>query len=536
MRIPSRIWMGIVVVLAGIAAAPAFAGPTGNEGTDLLLGLSSLEKELFEDARDGRLQQFTLMEAALVASGVPDRGELTRWNQRFVALETRAREEITSAQSDREVARSLFNFVHRVVLKSYDRYRVDLLAVLSGGEYNCVSATILYNALLEDLDIPSSAILVPSHVFTLLPFEEGDIEVETTSPSGFDPVRSEEEYRRLLKRYDLDGAVEGPNEAGDRHLFNESRSARQVIDNITLVSLIYTNLAAARLRDGDQTSAFLYVSRAVKLSGGGNRLGSSLDALVNNLIVERVRARNYPSALGIVGQVKGLEGLSADMHGKLKDWGPRIVVIWSADVLSSKDYERAVGLLLGGIKEYGEHPLLLDHLKAAYVNWGIQELEGGDLRKACSIFLAALERYPGDGVVRQDYLAATQRYAERLAEEGDLDRSLAAAEFALAEAGKLVAATDGWLSDLSFEVGMAHFRRKDYEKAAKAFLPGVGRDPRFLKNYAAASINGAIQKKRARDYDGAVDLLSQAIRAVHPHVSVELQEALDKARMDKARQ
>ncbi len=225
-----------LVVLAVVAAGP---GPLRAQA--LGESITPLEKEMLADADDGRLDDFSLVDAAFIASGVPDRKGLEIYRGKYRQLLGKVKRATRGAVGERERARRAFVAMHEAVLERYGLHAVDMIGVFSRGEYNCVSATILYDALLEELDIESSAVLVPSHTYALVRVDGEEVEVETTSPHGFAPARTEEAYRALLKQYRLDGALEEAKD-GSRvspsALIREVQGERQVVSRLTLVAVI----------------------------------------------------------------------------------------------------------------------------------------------------------------------------------------------------------------------------------------------------------------------------------------------------------
>ncbi|MDZ7617256.1 MAG: hypothetical protein U1E05_09640, partial [Patescibacteria group bacterium] len=79
---PSRAWP--LDLPASLAAALALQ--TGGEAALVEASLTPLEQRLFSDAADGRLDEFTLLAAALVASGADSTEVLARYQERFDAL------------------------------------------------------------------------------------------------------------------------------------------------------------------------------------------------------------------------------------------------------------------------------------------------------------------------------------------------------------------------------------------------------------------------------------------------------------------
>jgi len=483
-----RILLLGVVLVVGVVWVPARAG-----AEELLANATELERQLFADAEDGRLDEFSLVEAAFIASGVPDRRALGDQLKVYAKLAVAVRDAAEEKDSDYDRARAVFHYLHKSVFKRYGLYAVDLPGVFSRGDYNCVSATILYNALLEELDIESAGVLVPSHAYSLVETERGEIEVETTSPSGFDPLRTEEEYRKLLARYRLQGelyAVEGDVLKPRAALINEVAGDKRVAGNLTLVAIIYSNVAAARVRDGDSESALALFLRASALARDNEYFRRARDATLNNLVVGFIESKDYERAILVADKAGDLPGLSSSLRERLRKW-----TIYAFSKLAGQheergDYDRAVQVYDRGLKSFPAHTLLTHNRKATYVSWGLARLKAEDFRTSCSVFLAALKLYPEDRVVKKDYVAAVQKYLRSLKATGKLHHAEKVALFALDSVRPIYGGAENSLvQSLRLEIGLVYFAQENYEAAAAMFEPGAASVQIHLTNYAASVSN-----------------------------------------------
>jgi hypothetical protein len=79
-------------------------------------------------------------------------------------------------------------------------YAIDqsrLMGIFETGEFNCISASLLYAVLVRHFDLEPEGVMLPSHAFIQLNLDDGRrIDVETTSPAGYDQAHDEAFYER----------------------------------------------------------------------------------------------------------------------------------------------------------------------------------------------------------------------------------------------------------------------------------------------------------------------------------------------------
>ena len=76
---PLTIWLGIFQVLSADTEPPV--SQSDNDWSITESQLLELERQLFADAGDGQLDEFSLLDAALIASGEEDSTELGRYEK-----------------------------------------------------------------------------------------------------------------------------------------------------------------------------------------------------------------------------------------------------------------------------------------------------------------------------------------------------------------------------------------------------------------------------------------------------------------------
>ena len=101
-----------------------------------------MEGRLFADAADGRLDEFSPLDAALVASGVEDADSLRHYRAEGGRAGRRIAASGKLAGTPRQRVEAVFEFLHRRMLcGGYELAYTDLRRVLDDGRFNCVSAT-----------------------------------------------------------------------------------------------------------------------------------------------------------------------------------------------------------------------------------------------------------------------------------------------------------------------------------------------------------------------------------------------------------
>jgi hypothetical protein len=156
--------------------------------------------------------------------------------------------------SGRERAEYILSFIHKKFLKSYSLYQTRIDTLLAGGRYNCVSSAVLYLIFATSAGVDISGVMTKDHAFAAVHLGGEDIDVETTSPYGFDPG-SRREF------HDGFGKI-----TGFAYVPARNYRDRMTISPIELVSLILSNRISELERGGRFAEAVpLAVDRAALL-------------------------------------------------------------------------------------------------------------------------------------------------------------------------------------------------------------------------------------------------------------------------------
>ena len=87
-------------------------------------------------------------------------------------------------------------------LTGYDENQSQLTKIFTESRYNCISSSLLYLVLARYCNLQVKGVVLPSHAFVQIESPEGKvIEVETTTPTGFDWKHDESFYKKQARKW-----------------------------------------------------------------------------------------------------------------------------------------------------------------------------------------------------------------------------------------------------------------------------------------------------------------------------------------------
>ncbi len=148
----------------------------------------------------------------------------------------------------------------RLLHGGYDANATDLAGTFDTGIYNCASATLLFVALAEQLNLNAHAVELPGHVRAVVDCGRERCEVEATCPT-------------------LAGAVRWGAAAGGEH--QRTEPARNV-SPLGLIAMIYYNRGVEAVYHGRYAEAVAANRKALLLDPNNTTARGNLLAAVNN--------------------------------------------------------------------------------------------------------------------------------------------------------------------------------------------------------------------------------------------------------------
>ena len=220
--------------------------------------LTALEKKLAAHALDGKLEGATLLDAALLASGVPE-AEIPAAAKRMRAAlaPAIARAKLETGEAAR--GKALLVALHETVLRRYALAATELDHLERTGEYNCLSSAIVYLVASEGLLTSARGVVTPHHAFVHVLLDGKTVDVETTTPAGFDPDRSKLTTAQVHR---LSGGVVSQEE------FLTGLKQAEELPSLSLVAAVYSNRAVGLAQRGDAAAAALALDRGARMATG----------------------------------------------------------------------------------------------------------------------------------------------------------------------------------------------------------------------------------------------------------------------------
>jgi len=291
-------------------------------------GVTADERRAFERARAGRLDAAAFADVALLASGVLDETKRKQYLERIEAIGEKAKLAVASARDPKERAEALLRWLHREALKKgYRRTQTDLSVLLDKQTFNCVSSAVLYNIIALKLGMDVRAIEVPDHAFSVVYQGTSHMDVETTTPQGFNPSRDQiKNFEKLT---------------GFRYIADHHRHLRREVTEAGLAALIYYNRGVELSAAKRHHEALLAYFRAMNLDSEFASAAKNALATLGNWSYELLTQRKWQQAVDVI--TIGVELAPNDAvltNNQLAIWNR-----WAASLIDAGKRDEAVAVL-----------------------------------------------------------------------------------------------------------------------------------------------------------------------------------------------
>jgi tetratricopeptide (TPR) repeat protein len=247
----------------------------------------SVEERLLLDAADGTLDQHELLAAALVAGGTGEaetslavkrfRTWLQQLNAEPLPSDARARAEL------------VFMRLHGELLRGdYHATCSDIAVALDSGDFNCLSATILFVAAARQCGLRAVALATEGHVLCEIEGESGWLEIETTCPHWFRLTQADAHAVKKLR------------------LASQPRDVRRLSD-VELLAKVYYNRGVAALRENAYATGVDLSRTSLRLDPHDAVARGNVLAGLNNWALALCRAGNHTRAAELLAELRELE-------------------------------------------------------------------------------------------------------------------------------------------------------------------------------------------------------------------------------------
>ncbi|MDP6553619.1 MAG: hypothetical protein QGG71_03070 [Pirellulaceae bacterium] len=352
-----------------------------------------LERQLLGDARDGRLDELSFLDASLIASGIDQPQRLLECRQRYEELSDRFRAQESQITTPRELAVAVLAFLHREILT--EEYRIKTTRVdqaLATGQYNCVASTILFRCLSAELGVVPVVMATPSHVFCRYLGSER-LDVETTCPDWF--------------------ALPPSSDIIANHPANQSNIELRILSDVELLGKLFYNRATDKLDSKKYAAACELLRMSLVLDPADGAARENLLAAINNWSLQRCEAGDFSHAVQLLARGAAIspDYLPIQMNDL------HVHQQWALDLCQRGQFSEALALLASSYQRRPDVQLFERGRFAVYGLWADSLFAKGKDAEALHLFDQASQQHPGRLDVGQreisSILRAVQQRIER---------------------------------------------------------------------------------------------------------------------------
>ncbi|QDU98718.1 tetratricopeptide repeat protein [Lignipirellula cremea] len=381
------------------------------------VSLSEEEAALVRDGSDGRFDDSSLAEAALIASGVTDARERERYLKRIQSIADGAPPATSDPFADGD---RLLRYLHDKVLKKYQERQTRLSVLLDSGDYNCVSSSLLFVILARRQQRDARAVEAPDHVFAVLYDGARHVDVETTNRWGFHAGASAEARRQLREQTGFD------------YVPQQHEDQRRELSGPGAVAVIYYNQGVGFTREEKYDQALGAYFRALTLDR------EFVSAIKNTLVV---------------------------------------LANWSGRLNNEGRFEKALQVTQVGLSLAPEDPALVAYRKAIWITYAKSLLDEKKYAAAVAVLRRAAEDDPKANYVEMEswvYIGPGEKLAEQSQWQDALDLATAGIADVDPPAREEI---QKWRTSVLLRWSYAAIEKKDFAAAAEVSRQGLALEP-----------------------------------------------------------
>ncbi|HBT76974.1 MAG TPA: hypothetical protein DEB39_08620 [Planctomycetaceae bacterium] len=336
--------------------------------------VNPLEGEMLADALDGEWNTCDQFRAALLAEGTRTPQMVADYEGRLdrIVREIENRVAANAAPGDEDAAASLtktiFQYLHENVFTAgYNIDCTDPAGVLETGEYNCVSATVIFNSVAERLGLDACGLEMPGHALS---------RVKYATPTGFESMDLETTCPNWFSL--------GDSTARRAATLSKTASAARSIDDVQAVRAANTVEDVAQLTD---LSKKLREITPVQL----------IATIYYNQGVDYLNRKDYPQAAAA-----NLKALYLDPQSETA-WGNLMATInnWSIDCATAGRFDMAAILLDYGVSMDETYDKFRINQRHIYYHWIRSLAREGRAEDAMLVYKHAGQRLPDDPSLKE---------------------------------------------------------------------------------------------------------------------------------------
>lgn len=371
-----------VIILLFIVSLIVYSKPSDKIKFDET-ELTPLEKEFFTKIDNGDTNDIELYyDGFIIASGITDKDEFKFYREKLDDIRNMVKDELSQY-----VDEGAYDFGNRLLLWIYDKgilkkyFETSTLFqdMISKGEYNCLSSSILYYLLYSEFGYEVKGVLTSSHAFCTVYTEKGHIDVETTVAKGFNPGTKE---IRNTGTSTIVTFVPKQN-------YNNINDA----DILTLIATLYPNSISLRKIENDLDKQLTMAKKAYYLSPYTEMYNENLVNAYNRAALDALKTKDYEKSYTYLKEAYEFNPNNTMTKKNTEHYYNTI----GAGYLNKKDFPSAINIYKQGIEDLGENTTVLKrNLKVSYYNYAVTEYNSKRYNNANTILEEALKIFPKD--------------------------------------------------------------------------------------------------------------------------------------------
>jgi len=261
--------------------------------------LETLRAALISDLADSSLERFTLLEAGLIASGVADSSELQKYLALNEALFKPLDGEAWVRRNEARTGKKLLQWLHKTAFRKYTFEETDLRKTLSDGEFNCVTATILFAAACQRYNLKACFIETPIHVFCKFFSPDRARVVETVYAEGFDFPDARQIFQEtaLATKYITEKDLQTQ---GIAKLYAKFVEDYREISTARLTQLIFFNQMTHLLQQARYNDALALAQEVDSLFTSDKKFRINYEVIIAKIANQELQQKNSERALALL--------------------------------------------------------------------------------------------------------------------------------------------------------------------------------------------------------------------------------------------
>lgn len=244
-------------------------------------------------------EQYDYLGLYLAGDSAVDKTDYARVNDALHTLINKYKTKKYQKLKDSKKIKKIYLDVHKSLLDKYDQSK-SFSSIFENGEYQCVTASMLYSLVFSELDIPFEIKLLPTHTYIVAYPDDQYILVETTDPVKGTVVfddRFKVDYINFLREQKLISS-EDYQEGMVEELFDQYYMEPVTINQKQLAGAQYFNLSLVAMASRDFITSYHFMEKAYFLQPSTKNTFLLLYALANALDQLNVSDTDYSQYLG----------------------------------------------------------------------------------------------------------------------------------------------------------------------------------------------------------------------------------------------